>query len=488
MLQANRPASTFDSAPASFIGPDVSAIYFAGWNDTYNYPDGWTYYTRFQHRWSSQYNSGHFQGSGINSTAIMEAEIAAASAAGITAFCFDFYLPASVIEPDDPDPKHSALQAGLEAFLVASNNDLMKFWVNVIIDERFGLSYPASNNWKYLDALASYVANLMTNPRYHRINGLPALGMFGVGGGAAGPTISAAQWTQFLAPMGGKRAVYAVQTGNVSSAIATYDLQGFFAYGIQNLTPNQGQQPWTVMQGLDDNNTLSPPTGAFRVAQVTPANDGRALDTTTSSRTWIDQPTQVQLIQHLSNALRSRAHQLITLWNESAEEGLAFHPTTQEGTRYLDAMTDARTGRLRSSYTYKINAANSDAAIVESSGTWTYAGPLPTGVSGAHDADQVVSSETNAYKKLIHIRMTACDVYAETGPDCGVTEIYKDDVLDQTIDCYAASQTTSTRIATVTFSGPLVGHTVKALVKGTKNGSSSSVQIKLDYFKPTYTP
>lgn len=417
----------------------------------------------------------------------MESEIAAASAAGITAFLFDFYLPASVIVAD-PDPKHSALQAGLEAFLLASNNYLMKFWVNVIIDNRFGLSYPSTDSWKYLDDFANYIANLMTHPQYHRINGLLPIGQFGVGGGAAGPTMTLAQWRQFLAPMGGQRAVYAIQTGGISAAVATYGLQGFFRYGIQNLSAGLGQQPWTVSQTLDENVSNSPPAGAFRVEQMTPANDSRALQTVVTSQTWIDQPTQIQLIQDIANGLKNRAHQYITFWNESAEEGLAFYPTLQEGNRYLDAMYDARHGTLRSTYTYKINAVNCDSTIVETSGVWSYVGPIPTGVDGAHDRDQLISSTAGSYKKLIHPRLTACSIFADTGPDCGILEVYKDDVLDQTIDCYATSTTISANVATVTFPGPLLNHTVKVLVTGTKRAESSSVQIKLDYFLPTYTP
>jgi hypothetical protein len=83
---------------------------------------------------------------------------------------------------------------------------------------------------------------------------------------------------------------------------------------------------------------------------------------------------------------------------------------------------------------------------------------------------------------LQHDRLKSCNVYAETGPDCGTLEVYTDDEDEPTatVDCYAATQTTSALVAAVTFSGPLSAHTIKARV--------ASGTIKLDYFEPTYVP
>lgn len=482
-------AGAYQNADKNGLGlVPLSAVYFGAWNDTYDYPTGWSFYTKFPHRWSSLYNNGHFKGTGIDSVAIMEAENAAASDAKITAWAFDFYLPAAITHASDPDEKHEFLNAPLEAFLVSSNKSSMKFWVTMIGDSRFGMTYPAGDPFKYFTAFSNYVANLMADPQYLKIDGKPVIGLFGIGGGAAGPTITVTDWQNFLAPMGGQAGVFAIEMTGTDSRAVTYGMQASFKYGVQNLPGGLGHQPFSLSMA-QDMARWTPAAGLLKIAQITPANDGRALDTVVTTRTFVDQPSQPQWLEFLVNGLGlSGSKHAMTFWNESAEEGAAVHPTAQEGSRFLKGIKWARTGQYDSTCTYPVNAYNADTEIVASSGTWTYVGPLPTGVVGAHDRDQVISANVGDYKELIHARLIACDVYAETGPDCGIVEIYKDGVLDQTIDCYTAGQATSVKIATVTFTGPVTDHRVKALVKGTKNGASSSVQIKLDYFNPTFVP
>lgn len=467
----------------------LSAIRFDSQNDTYSYPDGWSLYTKFSHRLPAYYDNGHLVGAGVDTGAIIELENAMAAEAGIAAWAWDFYLPEAVVGAEDPEPKYHALMRGLEAFVESSNKSLMKFWVSVITDDHYGLSYPPTDQWKYLDDFADYINTLMQDPQYLRIQGKPVIGLFSLAPGGHGPNMDLTRWQQFLTPMGGQSRVFAGEmSGNVAQGQAL-GLQWLFTYGVQQLQGGQGHQPWTVTQTSDESSFGASVPGFFRVSRINAGLDRRASrDVDVPTDTWMDEPTQPQIYSHFAKGLGAPGTALaITFWNELAEEGAWCAPTAQEGTRYIDAIKWARRHVLPSSYSYPINLHNIDAAIVETSGAWSYVSPY-TGVPGAHDSDQVVSSETGAYKKLAHVRMTACDVYAETGPDCGIAEIYKDDVLDQTIDCYAASQTTSAKIATVTFGGAPADHTVKVLVKGTKNAASSSVQIKLDYAKPTYVP
>lgn len=440
-----------------------------------------------QHRWPNVYTDGKLKGTGIDTIAIVTAENNLAYNAGITAWAFDFYLPAEITHAEDPDEKHEWLQCGLEAFLQTANNSLMKFWVTVITDNQYGLSYPSTNEWKYLDAFADYVAALMQHPQYLRVRGRPVIGLFGLSPTGHGPDMDLTRWQQFLTPLGGQAGVYAIEMdGNVSKG-QELSMNALYPYGVQSLPASQGHKPWTLLADVERAAFGGAVPGFDPISRLTPCADSRGLATSVDARTFEDQPTMPQWYEHVRDGMRvAGARMGMTFWNELAEEGPACVPTLQEGTRYLDGIRWAARFRRDDTYTYPINAYNADPAIVENSGTWTYVGPLPTGVAGCHDRDQVISANTGDYKKLIHVRLLEVDVYAETGPDCGIAEIYKNDVLDQTIDCYATSQTTSAKIATVTFSG--ADGTVKVLVKGTKHASSSSVQIKLDYFDLTYVP
>jgi len=484
MLKASQFASSANTPP--LVGPDVSAVYFAAWNNLYNYPDTWSFYSNFNNRFSTLYSvDGWEKGPGINTVAILESENAAANDAGISAWAFDFYLPSSIVEPADPDQKHEYLQAGLEAYLATSNKSLMKFWVTGIVDYRFGLTYPTTDPFKYFDAFATYIANLMTDPQWLTIDGLKVLGIFG----GSGPQLDVTRYAQLTAPMGGPSAVYLIQMDGNTSKASELGAKALFKYGIGLLPLNQGHKPYSLSSNADIAN-WTPSSGRQQIVQFTPTNDSRALHTTVDSTTWVDLPTQNQFYSLVNAALLTGGSKAaITIWNELAEESICLSPTAEENGRLLQAVKWARKPQSKpTTFTYKVNFNNADTSIVQVNGAGTYVGPIPTGVNGCHERDQLILSTTGHYRQLTLERMTACNVWVEKGPDCGILEVYKDGVLDQTIDCYASVQSISVNVATVTFSGAPATHTVKVVVKGTKNILSSSVQIKGDFFEPTYVP
>src|SRR5689334_15760337 len=128
------------------------AIRWDGFNqytDTDYNPNG-QYNSHFNYRYSPLYTNGRISGPGVDTTAIITQENAIASAAGITAWMWDFYTPSAVVHAADPQGYSEALNLGLESFLVSPNAHLMNFCVNVLADDRFGLFYPSTTRGKYL--------------------------------------------------------------------------------------------------------------------------------------------------------------------------------------------------------------------------------------------------------------------------------------------------------------------------------------------------
>lgn len=468
---------------------------FDGWNDQYLYSDP-TYYTDFSFREDTNFvtnNTGtdlnlYLKGSGINSAAVMASENTTASNAGITAWAFDMYTPAAIIEPADPDPKHEALQAGLEGYLASANKSLMKFWVTVIIDDNFGASYPATNPYKYFTAttpsFSSYVANLTTDPQYLKIDNRPVIGLYT---GGSGPALTLAQWQAFLAPMGGQSGVWVIQMSCSSTDAATFSTQAEFCYGVQNMVGTSGHQAWSVLDTRDRNMWASSLTGGLsRISQLTPDTDPRPLDTSVTTRSWTDQPTEPTWYQHVIDGMSvSNTRMGITIWDELSEEGPGVAPTIQEGSRYLDAIKWARgVSPVPSTYTYEWDLMSLAATTV---GTWTYVDPYGGLAVGAHDGDEVSDATTSDSKAVTHPSLIGCGLYARTGPDEGIVEAQVDGVHIANVDLFSAS---TVHHVNVWNSAALsdATHTCKWIVTGTKNASSTGVTVVLDSAKITYNP
>lgn len=464
----------------------VSAVRFDGYFDAnYEYPAGWVVRTKFDHRMPTNYGNGF----GLNKVAILEAENAAASAVGIDAWAFDTYTPYAITGVTDPNPKFEALMNGHEAYLASSNKSLIKFWLTLIVDNRFGISYPPSAEYKYVDngAWTNWLASMVADPQYLRINGAPCVGLYTGGPGAA---LSLARWQALLAPIGGQSGVFAISMNGNASDVTTYSLQAGFTYGINNLPNSSGHVAYSVLAAKDAAQWPAPLAGTQRTPQLTPSADRRALDgTPIPLDTFADMPTVPEWYSQWQLALaQTNNRTCITFWNELAEEGAACVPTAQEGTRFLDPISWAKSrGDTKpGSYTYPINAyslVNTADVAMANNGTWTYVTPY-TYVANAHDRDELISTALGDYKQLTHVRMTACSVYWMKGPDRGIAEIFLDGVSQGTFDQYAAS--VSIGHADLTMASGT--HAVKIVDTNTKNASSSSTRIGVDYFNVTYVP
>lgn len=485
--------ATINQCPGSIdpLGPDISLVRFDGWNDSYDYTGASSWRNNFFHLFPSDYSNGYLKGTGIDTVTVMEKENLRAASMGAAAWCFDTYLPATITHAADPNEKHEFLQAGFEAYLQTSNIGLMKFWFNFIVDNRYGLSYPASNEYKYLtgaNSFSTYFAAYITHPQYHRINGKPAIGLFSSGG--AGTAMTLNQWQSFLSPFGGQSAVHVVQMSGSDADFTTFQCQSRFKYGIQNLTAAQGHKPFSYSSDRDKTKwTQALSGGESRVTQINLANDARAYDSAPGTRTWVDRATHPGAVSYIREALRTPGSvQAIMIWNDLHEDSGGVPPTAQDGDYLMRAMLRAKTGKGSATERYPINLANADTTIVDSSGTWTYVDPWAANTATMHDHDQVTCATANAYKAVnAHPGTLSVEIWGEQGPDRGIVEIQKDGVVQATVDCYAAVRVPSALLATVTYSTPTTG-TVKARVTGTKNASSSSATIGLDVAWVTYAP
>jgi hypothetical protein len=361
----------------------------------------------------------------------------------------------------------------------------MKFWVTVLADDRWGIAYPVSNPWKYLDAFASYVANLTTDPQYLRINGKPVIGLFSSSGGNVTMTLS--QWQQFLAPMGGQSAVWVIQMSGNTSDFTTFGCQARFKYGIQNLVAGQSHQAWTYSRDKDLIYwTQALLSGESRISQITATNDGRALDSAVTTRTFVDNPTQPELFTHFRNGLGLvGTKHAITFWDEFIEEGAGVSPTVQDGSRMLDVIRRVRSGDLPTSETEEINLYS--LGITSNGAGWSYISPFNALSASSHDHDYVTSKTTGDYKEVTRPASTRFVLRARKFTDAGIATIKLDGVDVADVDLYDVA--TPQHVA-VWDSGVLTegSHTVRVTVKGTKNASSSDFWVYLDSLEVTYNP
>lgn len=365
----------------------------------------------------------------------------------------------------------------------------MKFWVTVIVDDRYGISYPSTDHWKYLTAttpsFSSYVDNLTDDPQYLRIDGKPVIGLFSSGG--SGPAMSLAQWDAFLAPMGGRSGVFAIQMSCSDADATTFSANAKFCYGVQNVLPSTGQNAWTSLQTLDQAKWASSLTGGFvRIAQINAVQDPRALDTSLVAGTrFSDQPTEPQWFSHVIAGLSvNNARTAIIFWNELAEEGPGVIPTVGESTRYLDAIKWARIGPVPTTYTYELNL---HSLYVTGTGFTTYQSPFSGNAGGAHENDEIESATTGHIRTVSHPSMTGCGLYARTGPDEGIVKAVVDGIDTADVDLYSASLTHHVNVWNSSALSDAT-HTCGWRVTGTKNASSSGVKAVLDSAKITYNP
>lgn len=369
---------------------------------------------------------------------------------------------------------------GLDAYLASNNRSKMKFWLNIVTDDVFGISYTPTTNWKYLDAYCDHINTLMQDPQWLTFNGKWVIGV--TGHTVDGPDMDATHWntckSHFTKP------IYLIEMdGNVTIGTAI-GANGLFTYGYQAASGGLGHQAWSYIGDKDATSFGASAPGFDHISALTPALDRRPTETAVSNDTYTDQPTQTEWYNHMVSGLTANSvAQAITFWNELAEEYTAHAPSVQEGTRYLDATRWARTHQRDASYTFEIDAHSfANTPIV---GFATYVDPWAGNVA-MHDGDEVQSSTTNDALSLTWGNTTQLGLYATKGPDRGIVEVDVDGSFVANVDLYAAAPAYHQLVWVSALS--VASHTVKYVVTGTKNASSSGVLIGLDSTRVTYTP
>ena len=486
LLGCSDQGATRDEAKGTYTGPPIGAIRWDAWSNDSSLswwtssgnskaiPSG----TKWHYRQPSLWNSFQLWGSGVDTQAIVDAEIAAAKGK-LDYWAYDWYPPAAILAGTGDETDTSGSMNAFEAHWASAHKADVKFCFIL----QYAWIMHASGAYK--QAFFDWIAARVADSSYMRIGGKPFVILYndGLNGGW---TNNVADWDQLKTTIG--EAVFGAAISSVGLAQAC-SLQCVVTYGPNGtlVAPfaTNGRHAYADLHQVDLSHDAAA-AGLSRASSRTAMMDRRPKTTPESSTPWSDQPTQPEWVAAMQDGTASgQKTLLISAWDEVTENGPGIVPTTQEGSRYLDAIDWVRNNNWPSTYSFAWSA---NWKSCGTSGTWTEYFPDPNGVQGAHDGDQIISSAAGDYRSITMNEFLACDVYAETGPDCGILEIYKDGVLDQTIDCYAAGQSVSVKVATVTFSGIPNTHTIRAQVKGTKNASSSSVQIKLDYFKPTYIP
>lgn len=122
---------------------------------------------------------------------------------------------------------------------------------------------------------------------------------------------------------------------------------------------------------------------------------------------------------------------------------------------------------------------NDNNEVVTYSGTWTY----NTEQTGRLFIDDHTSATTSDYVELAFTG-GSISLIVTTGSDQGEAEIYIDTVLQETVDLYSASEVTQHVIYNKTAL-TITEHTIKVVVKGTKNASSSGYTVNIDAFRFT---
>jgi hypothetical protein len=478
LLGCSAPGPHAEKAKGVYTGPPILAIRWDAFSndDTLSWwtslglsktvPSGTKYHHRKPSLWDD-FQLWHTDDS-VDTQAIIDAEIAAAKGK-LDGFLYDLYPPASIV----PGFDENNIVRVYEAHRASANKDDVKF--------AFILQY----GWIGIGAgkfqeMCDYIADAVSDSAYMRIDGKPLIVLYNdaqPNGWEANPD----KWEQLKDTIG--EAVYGGAI-NSSSMRIELGLQFNVTYGPNGALPaGTGRRSFAALRAIDESHDGTS-FGSDRCSSRTLVLDRRPF-VSEAGTTWVDQGTQPEVVAHLQSGMApSQKIMVIYSWDEVTEGGPGITPTFQEGDRYLRALDAARNANYPSTESFKWSF---NWLSCGSSGTWAEHFPDPNGVPGCHDGDQVHSTDTGAYKTITLSAFESCEIYAETGPDCGILEVLKDDVLDQTIDCYAASQTVSALVATVTF-GALATHTLKVRVKGTKNASSSSVKIKLDYAVPVYIP
>lgn len=409
---------------------------------------------------------------GVDTQAIVDAEIDAA--AGILDFWFFDHYPTAAEMGADVE-RSSEIDTAFNAYMASSKKNKIKFALLIFTDK---LSLPGTT-FTHFVAQCNDIALLVQDPQYQRINGKPLIGL-----GFESSGMDTGHWNEFLSIVG---PVYLVIVDGNQAAATALGANAVCSYGPRLLPAGNGQHAFSEQAVLNEGIWI-PQSGRDSAPNAIVLQDRRVFMGT--STPWVDQPTQPELVSHVSLASSQKGARLMLIhaWDEIAESGPGITPGVQEGTRYLDAIKWVRTGVRPTTYPFQVNAHSLACTI---SGTWTYSQPLPggsNGVQGNYDSDELFSTTTNDFVEFAHVRASAYTLYAATGPGRGIAEIQLNGVVQTTVDLYTVSLTPHVAVWTISGLDTTQTQTVRVRVTGTKNSSSSSVAVGLDSFAGFYVP
>jgi len=347
------------------------------------------------------------------------------------------------------------------------------------------IMYPGGSG-DYAQAQFDYIAAKMQDPAYFRKGGKPVIVVWNDGFAADVPA-----WDQLKTTIG--EPVYGISVNSVS-LFEALSLQAnmLYEYNGEALSAGNGRKAYTEVITSDTSRDGAVP-GAERISNRTLYMDRRTFASPESATKWTDQPTRPQFMaQVASGILQTQKLLIFSTWNEIAEQGIGMTPSEQEGARYLDDLRAVRTQSFPVESSYELNCATTPEALpgsgVARSGTCTYSVQDPSGVAGAHDHDEMISANTNDYLEIEHKGVNELGFYAIKGPDRGIVTFTADGAGATDVDLYASVQSSQRVLVWSHVFGDAQTHTIRGTVKGTKNASSSSVQVGLDSFFIRFSP
>lgn len=427
----------------------------------------------------------------VDQQALTDREIQLAASYGINYFAFDLYPMDEFIDaPNKTDL--SQINRGYQHYQTSTSRykSSVKWTLVVVNGGNIGIDY---NSYAYASQTFDKIIAFFADPNWLYIKGRPVIFAF-MTNMVADP--GKTQWMSFLTKA---RAAgyepYVIAADHKTTAFAATGCTGAVtAYGVNPDNPSAStHQSYQTLASRDYALTVPPGGGIEVCAPIRPLIDPRPQATT---QNYGDQPTQPEWQLNLktqANLIAVPVAHVVTAWEELFEEGPGIVPTNQEGTRYLDGLSWQQTGYTPTSYTYEISAGNVDGGapiaslgrIVHTGSGWVTNFPSG-GVTGAHNSDEEVSSTAADTISCSHGALLSMDIVGTTGPDRGKIDVSVDGGAATTVDLYRASATPHDVIWS---SGSMVGqHTVTVTVRGDKNASSSSVQVGIDTFRPTYNP
>lgn len=378
-------------------------------------------------------------GAGIDGQAHIDAQIVQAAKSG-TFWIFDWYGTRTVIDPPDQISVLD-LEKGFLLYKSSALSAQVPFALN-IISSWFALP-KAGVFWGYENAMADYVAQQMTDPRYQRAaGGRPILYVFSADDISSDGTKFSAHWANVKAriiAITGVAPWVIICDGNAAAftamgadAIVHYGPAGGAASGVA------GRYSRATQQAVDQSRYNANLT-RFRAAPLN-FNDQRPLKGELNAA-YAELPTRPQFRAEV-RAWILRQPQVISIaaWNERHEEGPVGDANAQEagttmGNRFNEDIALVR-GLIAkpATETYKISSKQTS---IVTSGTWTL-----TASSGAqypaYDS-QVAQASTLGAAKTYTDRMVRCRIFGTKRTDGGVFLLKVDGVTVATVDTGLAS-------------------------------------------------